>query len=61
MAETARDDNVTGLIGWFAKNHVAANLLMIFIIVMGFVRLGGLEFFGVEGLGIKKELSLIHI
>ena len=55
MAETARDDNVTGLIGWFAKNHVAANLLMIFIIVMGFVRLGGLEFFGVEGLGIKKE------
>jgi multidrug efflux pump subunit AcrB len=55
MAEATRDDNVTGLIGWFAQNHVAANLLMIFIIVMGFVRLGGLEFFGVEGLGIKKE------
>ena len=30
MAET--QPNVTGIIGWFATNHVAANLLMLFII-----------------------------
>lgn len=30
-----QDAEVTGIIGWFAKNHVAANLLMFFIIVMG--------------------------
>ena len=44
MAESSGDD-VTGLIGWFAKNHVAANLLMFFII--------GLGLYGV--LTIKKE------
>ena len=26
-----------GLIAWFAKNHVAANLLMLFIIVAGLI------------------------
>lgn len=30
-----QDAEVTGIIGWFAKNHVAANLLMFFIIAMG--------------------------
>ncbi len=29
------DDVPRGLIGWFAKNHVAANLLMLFVIGMG--------------------------
>ncbi|MEQ9452877.1 MAG: efflux RND transporter permease subunit [Pseudomonadales bacterium] len=33
MAE--RNNEVTGLIGWFATNHVAANLLMVFIIGAG--------------------------
>lgn len=32
MAETQPQPNVTGIIGWFATNHVAANLLMLFII-----------------------------
>ena len=27
----------TGLIAWFASNHVAANLLMLFIIVAGLI------------------------
>ena len=27
--------NVTGLIAWFARNHVAANLLMLAIVVVG--------------------------
>jgi multidrug efflux pump subunit AcrB len=31
----APDDEVRGLIGWFATNHVAANLLMFFIIALG--------------------------
>ena len=38
MAEvinTPVDDKVTGLIGWFATNHVAANLLMVFVFVAG--------------------------
>ena len=30
------DDEVHGLIGWFAKNHVAANLMMFAIIIGGF-------------------------
>jgi multidrug efflux pump subunit AcrB len=29
------DTSQTGLIAWFARNHVAANLLMWFIIVLG--------------------------
>ena len=32
MSENTR---VTGLIGWFASNHVAANLLMVFIVMAG--------------------------
>ena len=32
MSENTR---VTGLIGWFATNHVAANLLMVFIVMAG--------------------------
>lgn len=39
------NDEVTGIIGWFAKNHVAANLLMISIIILGL--------YGVSS--IKKE------
>jgi len=38
MAElppSASDSEVTGLIGWFAKNHVASNLLMISIVILG--------------------------
>lgn len=41
MAETIEgtrpegQQEVTGLIAWFAKNHVAANLLMFFIILLG--------------------------
>lgn len=37
MKSNQYDDtsNVTGLIAWFARNHVAANLLMIAIIVVG--------------------------
>ena len=31
------NENVKGLIGWFASNHVAANLLMLFIIVAGLI------------------------
>ncbi|WP_371188193.1 efflux RND transporter permease subunit [Thalassotalea maritima] len=31
----AIQEKLTGLIAWFARNHVAANLLMIFIIIMG--------------------------
>ena len=31
----ANDPQVRGLIGWFASNHVAANLLMIFIVLAG--------------------------
>lgn len=30
-------DTNTGLIAWFARNSVAANLLMIFILVGGFL------------------------
>ena len=30
-----RYPEVKGLIGWFATNHVAANLLMIFIVAAG--------------------------
>lgn len=30
-----RDPNVKGLIGWFATNHVAANLLMLFVVSAG--------------------------
>ena len=30
-----KDPNVKGLIGWFATNHVAANLLMVAIVVAG--------------------------
>ena len=33
----AQDDRVHGLIGWFATNHVAANLMMFAIIIGGFV------------------------
>ena len=29
------NDTQTGIISWFARNSVAANLLMIFIIIMG--------------------------
>ena len=35
------DDEVRGLIGWFAKNHVAANLLMLGIIGLGIYSLSG--------------------
>lgn len=37
MKSNQYDDtsNVTGLIAWFARNHVAANLLMIAIVVVG--------------------------
>ena len=35
MAEPRSEQDVTGLIGWFAKNQVAANLLMISIIILG--------------------------
>jgi len=35
MNRTAEADTETGLIAWFAKNHVAANLLMILIIAAG--------------------------
>ena len=31
----ADQQEVTGLIAWFARNHVAANLLMFFIILLG--------------------------
>tara|TARA_B100000676_G_C18078901_1_gene849740 strand:+ start:586 stop:3804 length:3219 start_codon:yes stop_codon:yes gene_type:complete len=31
----ADQQEVTGLIAWFARNHVAANLLMFFIIILG--------------------------
>jgi len=34
---------VNGLIGWFARNSVAANLLMILVIVAGLVTLGSLK------------------
>ena len=33
----------TGIIAWFARNSVAANLLMIFIIVAGFIGLSHLR------------------
>ncbi len=33
--QTAGTDDVHGLIGWFAKNHVAANLMMFAIIIGG--------------------------
>ena len=29
------DDEITGLIGWFAQNHVAANLMMALVICLG--------------------------
>ena len=35
MARDYEDSEVSGLIGWFAKNHVAANLLMLFIFGLG--------------------------
>ena len=34
-APPPREAPVTGLIGWFASNHVAANLLMVFIVCAG--------------------------
>ena len=40
-ATPAGGDQVHGLIGWFAKNHVAANLLMIGIIGLGVYSLVG--------------------
>ena len=33
-------DANTGIIAWFARNSVAANLLMIFILVGGFLTIG---------------------
>ncbi len=33
------DDNSRGLLAWFASNHVAANLLMLLILVGGFLSL----------------------
>ena len=38
---TGAEDEVRGLIGWFAKNHVAANLLMLGIIGLGIYSLSG--------------------
>lgn len=38
MIDGTRDPNqqeITGLIAWFARNHVAANLLMFFIVMLG--------------------------
>ena len=32
-----------GIIAWFAANHVAANLLMILIIVAGLISLNGIR------------------
>jgi multidrug efflux pump subunit AcrB len=46
MAElppSASDSEVTGLIGWFAKNHVAANLLMISIVILGLYGLASIK------------------
>ncbi|MCB1121667.1 MAG: efflux RND transporter permease subunit, partial [Verrucomicrobiae bacterium] len=42
MKSNQYDDtsNVTGLIAWFARNHVAANLLMVAIVVVGIVTAG---------------------
>ena len=39
MAGTHPDDEVHGLIGWFAQNHVAANLMMFAIIIGGITSL----------------------
>ena len=35
MSDQANQPQVTGLIGWFATNHVAANLLFVIILVLG--------------------------
>lgn len=35
--------NVTGIIAWFARNHVAANLLMVAIVVVGLVVAGNIR------------------
>lgn len=35
MSDQANDEQVTGLIGWFATNHVAANLIWFIVIAIG--------------------------
>ena len=37
------DDTHKGLIAWFARNSVAANLLMIFILVGGFFTISTID------------------
>lgn len=36
-------EQLTGIIAWFARNSVAANLLMVFIVVVGFISYQGLN------------------
>ena len=36
MSDQPKTKQQQGIIAWFAYNHVAANLLMIFILVAGF-------------------------
>ncbi|HAW14881.1 MAG TPA: hypothetical protein DCW37_06730, partial [Cellvibrionales bacterium] len=36
-------DNQNDIVSWFARNHVAANLLMIFIIVIGLISLSKIQ------------------
>ena len=37
MAVSSMNDPHSGLIAWFARNHVAANLLMVVIVISGLV------------------------
>ena len=44
VANDSQDDSHTrGLIAWFARNHVAANLLLVFICVLGFYAISVLK------------------
>ena len=53
----------SGIISWFAKNPVAANLVMLFIVVAGAISASSIskDMFPRSDIPIIKILSLIHI
>ena len=36
-------EEFTGIIAWFTRNSVAANLLMVFILIAGFISFSGFK------------------
>jgi multidrug efflux pump subunit AcrB len=51
------DNKSTGLIAWFAKNPVAANLIMLFIIVAGSIAVYGIS----KDMFPRSEVPMIQI